>query len=539
MYTAITPQIAAASSAATRRRLIDARGLIGPVAGLTACGLVVALAWESGGYFPDARLRAGAIAFGALAVLLLFHTPRGPVSRPALLALGALAALTAWTGFSSRWSSTPDVALDDFQRDLLYIGLLGLGLLAAGSGRWSRHLVWAVFLAAASVLVGALWTRMHPDGAPPRVEVLSQYRLGEPLGYWNALGALGAMVVVLGAGLATDLRSHPLLRGLSVTLVVAAGTAAYLSFSRGAWLAFFVGLAVLCIASPRPLRLLVTLALCGAALAVVLLRLRGLDALTGNPDLGSGRAAQGRELTPLLIGVACGAGVLQAAGAWLRPHPEAVERLSFLGRRAGLAIATVVLAAGAVVYLTHADRVEGKAAARLTQTDGWITRQWRDFMRPTTFSATGSERLTSAKGTRSDLFRVAIDGFQADPLKGGGAGSFEVRFAHDRRVPETVRDAHSLYLETLGELGLVGAVALVGLIGAFAWAAVLTRLRPRAMGRAPAAAASAALAVWAAHCIVDWDWQMPALTAVALLLATALMPIGLSTRRRSDPRGLH
>jgi O-antigen ligase len=121
-------------------------------------------------------------------------------------------------------------------------------------------------------------------------------------------------------------------------------------------------------------------------------------------------------------------------------------------------------------------------------------------------------------------------------LRGDGAGGFEVRFAHDRRVPETVRDPHSLYLQTLGELGLVGALALVGMIGAFGWAAVAARLRPRAMSRAPAAAAAAGLSVWAAHCIVDWDWQMPALTGLALLLAAALLPTGVSRRRRTRTR---
>jgi O-antigen ligase len=319
-------------------------------------------------------------------------------------------------------------------------------------------------------------------------------------------------------------------------LVVPAGLAAYLSFSRGAWLAFFVGLAVLLLVAPRRLVLLVTLAICGAAVAVALLRLRGYDALTGDPTLGDGRAAEGRAFAPLVLGMAGAAGAVQCALAWFRPHPEAAARLSFLGRRAAAVIGALVVIAGGVVYLTHTDRAEGTAAARLVAADSWVSRQWRDFMNPATFTEAGSGRLTTARGTRSDLFRVAIDGFDTHPLRGDGSGGFEVRFAHDRRVQETVRDAHSLYLETLGELGLVGALLLVGLIGSFGWAAVVARLRPRAMSRAPAAAASAGLAVWAAHCIVDWDWQMPALTALALMLAAALMPTGISRRRRTpDP----
>ena len=520
----------------TRRRLTEARTpLLAAAAGLTAGALLLQLAWQAGGYFPDAHLRAGAIAFAALAILVAVSPPR-TLSGSSLLAVSALGLLTAWTGLSARWSPTPDMALGQFQLDLVYLGLLGLGLLAAGSGRFSRHLVWLVLALCAAVVVGALLTRLYPHGGPSETDRLSQFRLGDPLGYWNALGALGAMTVVLGAGLATDVRSHPLLRGAAAAIVVAAGTAAYLSFSRGAWLAFFVGLGVLCVASPRPLRLLVTLALCGGALAIVLLRLRGYPALTGDPARGAGRSAEGHAFAPLLFGVALAAGAAQAALAWLRPHPEAVEQLSFLGRRAALTVMVLAVTAGAVVYAARSDRVEGHAAAQLISADDWITRQWRDFMHPTTYSATGAQRLTSAKGTRSDLFRVAIDGFEAHPLRGDGAGGFTVRFAHDRRVPETVRDPHSLYLQTLGELGLVGALALVGMIGAFGWAAVEARLRPRAMSRAPAAAASAALAVWASHCIVDWDWQMPAVTGMALLLAAALLPTGVSRRRRTRAR---
>jgi hypothetical protein len=534
---ATTAHTAAIPHATPQRRISGIRApLTAAVAGLTAGGLVLQLASHSGGYFPDARLHAGAFAFGVLAVLLALNLPRASLSAPALLGLGSLAALTAWTALSVRWSSAPDVALDDFQRDLLYVGLLGLGLTAAGSGRYSRRLVWLVLVAASAILIAALVGRLYPSGPPSAYERVSQYRLSGPLGYWNALGALGALAVVLGAGLASDVRSHPILRGAASGLVVTAGVAAYMSFSRGAWLAFFVGIAVLAIAAPRRLVLLVSLAVCGAALLLALLRLQSYPALTGHPGAGAGQAEQGHDYGPSLIGLAIGAALLQGAIAWFKPHPEASDRLAFLGRRAAAVLGGIAVIAAAVLYLAHTNRAEGTAAAHLESANGWVSRQWSDFMNPSEFSQSGAQRLTSAHGTRSDLFRVAIDGFQAHPLRGDGAGGFEVRFAHDRRVPETVRNAHSLYLETIGELGAVGGLALIGLIGAFAWAATRARLRPRAMSRGQAAAAAAALSVWAAHCIVDWDWQVPALTGLALLLGAALMPTGVAGRRRSGDR---
>jgi O-antigen ligase len=96
-------------------------------------------------------------------------------------------------------------------------------------------------------------------------------------------------------------------------------------------------------------------------------------------------------------------------------------------------------------------------------------------------------------------------------------------------VADPARDAHSLPLETLAELGLVGFALLA------AWAVGVIRAAARAWRAQPAAAAglAAALLVWAVHACLDWDWEMPALTLVALLLAAAL--VGLSAPR--EPAG--
>jgi hypothetical protein len=60
----------------------------------------------------------------------------------------------------------------------------------------------------------------------------------------------------------------------------------------------------------------------------------------------------------------------------------------------------------------------------------------------------------------------------------------------------------------------------------------------RARRREPAltAGAIAALAVWAVHAGVDWDWEMPALTLVAVLLAGLLLGAAEEDDRRRLPR---
>ena len=101
------------------------------------------------------------------------------------------------------------------------------------------------------------------------------------------------------------------------------------------------------------------------------------------------------------------------------------------------------------------------------------------------------------------------DGFLPHPVLGVGAGTYATlwtRYGTVRRV----LNAHSLYFETLAELGMVGAGLLFAAI-----AAVLVALGRRARGseREIWAALLAGAVMWAVHAGVDWDWQMPAVTA--------------------------
>jgi O-antigen ligase len=232
----------------------------------------------------------------------------------------------------------------------------------------------------------------------------------------------------------------------------------------------------------------------------------------------------------LAVAAAVAQGALAVAGGPSSHRLRGATRR--LAPAAGAAFA--ILALGA--YLAAPGRVEGRAARATTDASRWLSDQWREFLRPTTTLDDGSARLTSAKGTRSDLYRVAVDAFEAHPLRGEGSGSFEQRWMRTRRVDEKVRDAHSLELETLGELGLVGAVLLLAFLVALGTAAVRSRLRPGALGRSQAAAVAGACAVWVVHAAVDWDWQVPALTGTALVLAAALFPEG--RRRRTGNRSI-
>jgi len=162
------------------------------------------MAWDAGGYFAPSYLQAGAIAFAVVGALIIARPPHYTLSVAALVGVGSLAGLAVWTGLSSRWSSAPGTALEEMQRALAYVGLFALGLIAAGSGRLARQLVWAV-LATIVVIVGAgLLSRLYPDlvASPMAPPDLGGYRLSYPFGYWNAFGALAAVGTVLSLGLA-------------------------------------------------------------------------------------------------------------------------------------------------------------------------------------------------------------------------------------------------------------------------------------------------------------------------------------------------
>ncbi len=144
---------------------------------------------------------------------------------------------------------------------------------------------------------------------------------------------------------------------------------------------------------------------------------------------------------------------------------------------------------------------------------------WDQFhAQPPASSGDLTKRLFSLSSNgRLDLGRAAIDDFEENPIIGSGAGTYERYWLQHRSSTLKVRDAHSLYLEVLAELGVVGLALLLVALAVPLVAAVRARRYPLV------SAALGAYVAYLVHAGVDWDWEMTAVTIAALWCGVALI----------------
>jgi hypothetical protein len=112
---------------------------------------------------------------------------------------------------------------------------------------------------------------------------------------------------------------------------------------------------------------------------------------------------------------------------------------------------------------------------------------------------------------RGRYWRAALHESAAHPVGGSGAGTFANWWLRERQVPFSTREAHSVYLETLAELGPLGLALLL--------AALAVPLAAAVRAREPALAA--ALVGYDVGAAVDFHWELPGVTVPMLLVAAA------------------
>src|SRR5205085_1474976 len=90
--------------------------------------------------------------------------------------------------------------------------------------------------------------------------------------------------------------------------------------------------------------------------------------------------------------------------------------------------------------------------------------------------------VSIAGSHRYQYWEVALHAFHAHPWNGIGPGMFEFYWAQHNNLAEYVQNAHSLWLETLAELGIPG-LTLIG--GFFALALIAGSARALSGPREP------------------------------------------------------
>ncbi len=441
-------------------------------------------------------ITAGVVGLVIAIRVLAARRPLAGIGGSGVLAAALLAAFTAWAFVSAAWSDAPVRALVEFDRALLYLLMLLLFASLPRTADSARWLVRGIALGAAIVCACALITRTLPELWPTEPAVAND-RLSYPLTYWNALGMLATIGLVLGFGLTSDLRERAAVRVLAAgALPVLAATLVF-TFSRAAMLLAVVGLVVL-VALIRS-RGILSGALVLPFVAMSVAAALGADQLASERPTSGRAVGQGQEVITVVVLAVVAA--LLARWTLLRFDARAAATRADawrIPRRLVAATAAIAIASVAV----------GLAAGGADA----LSRQYDRFVEGNRVEAAQDRRerlFDPGNNGRVSQWRVAADAFAGDRLKGTGAGTYAVVWARDRPSEFRVEDAHSLYLETLAEQGLVGGVLLMAVV-AMLLAALLRRARGQ--DRAVWAALFTAALAWALHAGVDWDWEMPAVT---------------------------
>lgn len=479
------------SGVSARPRVASPRMRERIVTGVVA-SCVVALAVVDGGYFPTSW-GVLLLAFGLAALIAAIVSDALAIGRLEIAFLAGLAGLAAWQLTSILWSDGADAPVLEAERTLAYV------IAVAALFLWVRRSnVDASFagLGAGVVIAALVGLVQHLAIGAPTVT-----RLAEPIGYANADGLLAGSGLIFALAVAS--RGRILTRGLAAASSVPLTAGLFLTLSRGAILATGLGIVFMLAVDRRRLEAVATAVIVSPAVVA------GIALVSRSPVSGDGSnldasGSAGRVLLAELAALA----FVGAVGAIALTKAERAFAFPALWRRR----AEVGLGLGCVLAVAV-----GLVAA------GGPAKAARDVVDSFAASAPDPEgrssaRLTSASGSfRAEYWQVAWSAVGREPIHGTGAGSFERWWLEDRSIDQNVRDAHNLYLEVFAELGMIGLVVL-GVTFLIPLVAVA-----RARNRPLAAAAAGAFVAYLAHASLDWDWEIPALTIVALAAGALLL----------------
>ena len=478
-----------------------ARG--GPV--VVAAAATFLLAYDNGAYSVSswggiAVGVAWALAFGAMLRLW-------PVERVPWIGWAIAASLTGYmlvSALSVLWASDADRALESTNR----IGLYVLVYVAVGVAGFRTVLArWLDGAAIGVVAIGviAFASRTLPallPGDRNLIDVLPQVvnRLSYPVGYWNGLGLLVALAIplLLRAAVTPGLW----IRVLAMTPFPLLATVVYMTSSRGAMVACAIGAAVFVTLAEERVVAAATASIAAGGSAVAIVAIAHYRALVNHPESGPA-VAQGRSAIVVILLVSLFTAALYlAAFDLVRLSARTRERLPRLLLIAAIPIAVVALVLSHPVERLRAFTAPPAAAAAAPAPHG-------------TDPVQAHLRSLGSTG-RWQQWEASLAEFRAHPIGGGGAGSFEAWWLEHGSIAGYVKYGHSIYFETLGELGIAGALCIAAFAALAMLGSIARTRRARGPRRTTFAALTAIVIAYLFSTAIDWMWQLPAVTILAI-----------------------
>ncbi len=461
-----------------------------------------------------------AVAAGVTAVAIFSPRPLS-VPRASLPPLAAMLVLVLLIAGSAAWALDDGRVYVEAVRGLAYLGALFI-LVTAVRAEQVRPILGGV--AAAIVAIGALalGSRLLPGVLTGDATFLREFpadvrgRLSYPIGYWNGLAACMAGGVVLTAWLGGQAHGA-VARAAAVAAMPPLILVIYLSGSRGGLLAAALGVALMLALTPVRGR-----ALAGVAIGTVGGLLLSLAA-SSDQGLVEGVSGRGAEVGMLaLLAAFCLLAFL------LRLRADVALRLPRLPRLLeGRWLVTFMVVALVGLFLA------GNGIERVGDVSGKVTEAAGRGQFSGRFLSLGSNG-------RLQLWKAAVDAWESEPVHGIGAGAYGFWWDQHGTLSEPARDAHSLFFESLAEIGPLGLLAILVLLGSG-----FDRVRRLTFGDRDGTVAVLAglLTAGVVGCAVDWTWEIPAafglnFLAIGLLCGPLSRATDTASRRAPAGRGL-
>lgn len=452
------------------------------------------------GYY---NLRAwGPIGLGLLAVVFALVVARpAVVPRPAWAATSALGGLAVWALVSRWWSGSPANALTEANRWAVYTALLVIFVLLLRDERSGRLFI-TVAAALVLALAGYVLIRMLGGGG----DLFLVKRLNKPLGYVNGQATYFLIGIWPLVAVGERVR-RPWLAGAAVGGATVLAGLVLLSETRAVVPAIVVSAVVLMAVVPGRLRRAWILVVVTAAIAAVsgpLLGVYGAASASAAPS-----TVRHAATAVVLAGLAAGV-------AWTIACALASRADAAFGARARRASAAVLVLLVLIGVLAVGARGDDPVHA--------LSRQISAFTQLRSTKEQKS-RFLSGGGTRYDYWRIALHELRDHPVRGVGAGGYQFDYFRERQTAEDIRQPHSIELQALAELGLVGgvlvAVFIASVLVGFVRRTSISRCSPAEAGLT--VAAGGIFLVWLVHTSVDWIHLIPGVTGTALGAAAVLL----------------